>query len=319
LGTVIVFIILVNYKVKAFPIGPDKYFIDLSVGKEKQESLFLYGRDDLNAPVTVFLYPAEMQKLGEDNDRKFSIPSSNDKASIANWIRLNKTEVTIKPGETIEVKWTIAPSGLAKCGTNLGAIIVSDKAPDSNNSIQSVEVSITSQVVSQIHLNIIADEKGNCINNGTTLRLVQFNLVKSWPIFTMDEAVKFETKLENYGDYMAIDPEGYISLVGINQKNNLPFNQEQLDIYPNTIRRFETIYTTNFPVEGNFFQKLLYEIRNFKIGKYEAKLGVSKNVQPAIQASVTYWVFPWRTILLALVILWIFSIIIIWKNKRKRY
>ena len=38
----------------ALPIGPDKYFIDLTYGETVSETLYLYGRQEMTAPETLY-------------------------------------------------------------------------------------------------------------------------------------------------------------------------------------------------------------------------------------------------------------------------
>jgi len=300
----------------ALPIGPDKYFLDMKYGQTFNETLYLYGRQEMTSSETLYLYVVTMEKVGEQHDRKFYFPDENDSTEVANWITLPYDKVTVAPGETVEVNWSITFKGSANCGTNLAAIMVADSEIGVENKADINELSIGSQIMSQIHVNVLSDSNGECTNLSNHLNLITFNLKKKFPVFIMDNNIDFITKIENTGNLIARSPKGYIEIDGYNQDTNIPFNDLDYDVYPHTTRKFDdTLVDENFPNNANFFKKLLYEIRNLRIGKYTAELGISKNVQPAITASLTYWVIPWRIILTIIIIILLIVARIVLKKK----
>lgn len=299
---------------KAIPIGPDKYFLELNGQDTEEKSLFIYGRENLENVQRVFLYTVGMKKVGEANNRDFYKVDPNDMTQVANWIDLEKTEVLLKKGDVIEVKWKISKKGDAQCGTNLAAIVAAT-AP-LNNIVDGTQVNIKNEVISQVHVDILTDSNGQACDISTSKsKLIEFKVNNYWNIFGY-QAVPFLTRIENTSSYIVREPKGFIEIYQGGKKiESIPFNSEGLDIYPKTIRKFDNDWTDkDFPKDGNYFEQLWYEINHFKIGKYEAKLGVTKNISPQIVSTADFWIIPWRTILAVIVI--ILFILLIYSIRR---
>lgn len=299
---------------KAVPIGPDKYFFDLKENEVKEEILYIYGRENLANVQRVFLYTVGMRKTGEENARSFFKVDPYDESEVANWIQLEKSEVFLKQGDVLKINWTIKRSDKATCGTNLAAIVAATAPLD--NIVDGNQVNFKNEVVSQVHVNINRVNGNDCDKNINSGRLIEFKVNKFWNIFDHQD-VPFITRIENDGNYILRQPKGYIEIFQYNKKlDTLDFNENGLDIYPKTIRRFDNNWTDpNFPKNGNFFEQLGYEITHFKLGKFEARLGVTKNISPQIVATTDFWIFPWRTLLMILIIITVF---ILYRYIRKR-
>lgn len=298
----------------AVPLGPDKYFFDLKEGEERTEELKIYGKENLSDSQKVYIYVLGMRKTGEENDREFYTVDKNDKAEVANWIDLGFAEAKLNAGETVILPWKIKKSGSAKCGTNLAAIVVAT-SPESNT-VEGAKVSIKNEVVSQVHVNI-DQVNGQPCENKAKLNLLDFRVKNKKSLFFMPN-VPLETRIKNDGDIIGRSPRGFIEIKGYGEKSNIPFNEEGLDIYSGTTRKFDNVWADeNYPKNGNFFKKAFYELTHLRIGKYTATLGVSKNANPQIIASTSFWVIPWRLLLILLVLLLIVTALII-NNFRSR-
>jgi hypothetical protein len=286
--------------VRAIPLSPDKYFFDLKEGVVENKELLIYGKENLTAATKVYIYTLGMRKVGEENDREFYSVNKNDASEVANWVTLGFTELNVKPGSTTTLPWSIKKRGDAKCGTNLAVIVVST-SPESLPTDTSV-IGIKNEVVSQIHVNLDQNNGAKCANNRSHLTLEEFKITNDEKIF-WGPSVPFLTRLKNDGNIITRQPEGFIEIFGYGSKVSIPFNPDMLDIYPETIRRFDNVWLDpNYPKDGGFFKKLAYEATHLRIGKYEARLGVTKNANPQIIATVTFWIIPWRLLLVILII-----------------
>ncbi len=309
-------------KTYAVPISPDKYFINIHPGETKTEELIIMGRKEMTGPVTLYLRPVGMKKVGEAHDRSFYMPDPNDQSEPANWVHLSQTTVTIHPGETLRVKWSITPSDVAQCGTNLAAILISTKDYNENNKKKSpTEVELNKEVASQIHVTI--NTNGKC-NNKIHLQLLDFKVIKqkilglvSLPIYNYNNA-QFETRVANDGNLIARSPMGFITIQGPNiKKVQVPLNPDHYDIYPQTTRKFITTWhDENYPDAGGFFKKLFYEITHWRFGRYSATLGITKNTDTNIITTVTFLIIPWRPFLTILVL--IAGLFVYFKVKNKQ-
>jgi hypothetical protein len=262
----------------------------------------------------LFLYVLGMRKVGEENDREFYKPNPADPTEPANWITLEITEADIGPGEDVILNWSISPSEQAKCGTNMAAIVVSPSVIDDTVATDEAIASMKEEVVSQVHVDVSKLATiDNCPKVGSALDVIDFKVEKYIPLFNYDN-VKLLTRLENSGNLIAQSPKGYITIKGFNvdrEDGTIDFNEENLDVYPNTVRRFNDLWVDpDYPSDGNILSQFVYEMTHLRIGKYTAELGIIKNVDPDIIVTTSFWVFPWKlAVLLAVIILIIIAYI----------
>ncbi|MBD3363124.1 hypothetical protein GF362_05370 [Candidatus Dojkabacteria bacterium] len=296
----IFYLFLLITKTYALPIGPDKYYIDGILGETVEKELTIYGKQDLDQEQKLYISAVGMEKIGEEHERTFYYPDPNDMSEPANWITINKTEGIIRPGDTIVVPWRITiPESVGECGTSLAAIMVSNKPTEDQQKTSKIDVA--KEIISQIHINLPSQEGENCEE---ILSVFDFYVNKKsilgFKIFNYDN-VPFVTKLENNGKKLVKAPKGYIEIFGIGDRESVPFNDAELDVYPESTRKFENTWLDEeYPHDGNFFNKLGYELTHLKIGRYKARLGITKNVETQIIAHDTFWIIPWRIVLFIL-------------------
>ncbi len=303
-------------KVSAATISPDKYYLDASVTSTTNHELKVYGDPRLVGSEHLYIYPFGMKKIGEENDREFYLPSVDELSEPANWIDVKIKEIDIKSGDIIKIPWSLTPSNLATCGTNIAAILVSS-TPQSEALNQSA-VGIHNHVVAQIHIDINKTEKSYCEDSKVNLDLLDFYIDSNFHIFNYDN-IPFITRIKNNGDIIAQKPKGFIEIFGFGPKITIPFNDEDLDIYPNSIRKFKNTWIDkDYPANGTFFEQLIYEIAHFRFGQYEAKLGITKNVNTAIVDTETFWIIPWKIVLIVGIILFIFWILLSINRRKQR-
>jgi len=300
----------------AVPISPDKYYLDVSYGMELDNMLLIMGREELAGAITLYLTPVGMKKYGEEHEREFYIADPENPAEPANWVTLSATSIEIGSGQEVRVPWTMTPSKYVGCGTNLAAIMVSD-TPTVDSAEDGI-VTVRREIISQIHLNVLATDQGACLDNKVDLNLREFFVDKKIPVFNYDD-IPFVTRIENEGNLISRSPQGFIDILGFGDKITVPFNEEKLDIYPQTVRKFDNMWTdSEYPDNGNFGDKLLYEISHLRIGRYEARFGVTKNADPAIVSSAYFWVIPWRVLLVVGGVIVVFVTYKLAKRKKSR-
>jgi len=298
------------HKANAVAISPGIYYVKSNgIGRTLHDELIIFGKTEYTESFKVYLYTVNMEFIGEDGDRTFSTPTAEDLSEPGNWIELSQSEVTVVPGQDTKIPWKITPTAEAKCGTNHAAIIVASNPRESEE--EGAKVSISSEVVAQVNIDIGTNHHQDCADNEVNLSLVEFIVNKRFPIFNYDQ-VPFLTKLENKGNLILTAPGGYIEIFGLGEKITISFNPENLNVYPETVRKFDDMWTDEeYPREGSFWDKFFYELMHLRIGKYSAQLGVTKNVDSQIVATDTFWIIPWRVILVLLVIIlglaWFFS------------
>lgn len=310
-------------KLSAAVISPDKFYIDINPNQELNFELKVIADALQPNPIDLYIYPMGMTKLGEEDDRDFFIPNLNDQAEPANWITLKIDKINLSAGQIISIPFSLKPSAISRCGTNLASIFISSSprselSSQSNTEAEGSQVGIKSSIVSQLHINVSEKTKEYCNEVATRLELIDFKVDSTFPIFNYHN-IPFVTRIKNTGNLLSQNPKGYIELFGIGPKITIPFNQEGLDIYPETTRKFSNTWIDeNYPTSGNFFEELFYEISHFRFGQYEARLGVTFNVSPKIISTVNVWIIPWRIITILLIIVSIAVIFFIRDRKRSK-
>lgn len=292
----------------AVPVSPDKYFVDINDSSVVTNELKIYGKQDQEDTKTVYISVLGMSKVGEGDERSFFNVDSSLQEELAAHIALDQTEVELAPGATVVVNWTLTPNPEIKCGTNLAAIVVTETPVELTDNGESA-VSFESEVISQVHANVNV-RNGNTCENAATLTLDSFGIDQGASVFNHGD-VPFTTRLENTGNLIARGPVGFIEVFGFGDKVTLPFNPTELDVYPGTFRTFENQWLDEeYPSDGNVFSQFVYELTHLRIGRYEARVGITKNVEPEqIVASVSFWVLPWKIIFVLLLIVAIIAVL----------
>ncbi len=311
-----------NFTTKAAIISPDKYYIDIKPGEAKDFELKVLADARQPNPVKLYVYAMSMAKTGEEDDRDFQNPNFNDDAEAANWIKLGVDTVTIEAGDIVSIPFSVEVSQIARCGTNLAAIFVSTSSRNSfENEVGTEgdsEVGIKNSIVSQLHINVDENSKEYCEEVKTKLDLLDFKVDSILPVYNYDH-ISFVTRIKNEGNLLSQSPKGYIELFGTGSKITIPFNDEELDIYPGTTRKFtNTWIDPEYPVNGSFIEQFIYEVSHFRFGQYEARLGVTFNVSPKIVSSVYVWIIPWKIVTVIALILVIASLVIIRDRNKSR-
>ncbi len=313
-------------KVHAVPIGPTEYFINIENKDPIQKNLKIYTRPTQEPGTVVYIRPVGMKKVGEKNERHFYIPDIYDMTEPANWIYIpeNQREIELIPGKTSIIEWELKPNKYMGCGTNIAAIMISDKPLFEQENTN--QINLNKQIAIQIHANVLNKiNTEDCPENKVDLELKEFTVKNPNNKLLTLKKIEFTTRIENKGNLLANTPQGFITVTGVGDKLTIPFNTtadgDGLNIYPNTTQNFNNKWIDNqYPEKKGFFQKLIYEISNLRIGKYEAKLGVTKNAQPHIIATRTFWIIPWRVIIatVGLIVILYLPIIITTKLKKKK-
>jgi hypothetical protein len=287
----ILFFLSLTHTINAIPIGPDKYYINPTNQNELEQILYIYGREDLSTEQDLYFSVVGMRKIGDEHEREFYRPNPNDESETANWINLGITQARILPGETITIPWTLDIGDYSGCGTKLAGIMISN-SPEAEFERETA-IQIQKEIISQIHIDIPGTNNEECL---TLLEANKFGVDRFFKIFNYHN-IPFKTVISNSGNYLSQSPKGFIEIFGLGDKITIEFNNENLDIYPGSERKFQNIWIDpEYPEDGSFFEKLIYETTHLRIGRYEARLGITKNVEQSIVAYDHFWIIPWRVV-----------------------
>jgi hypothetical protein len=208
----------------------------------------------------------------------------NKKYSAASWILVTPTTFTLKPQEKQIINYYVRVPKDGKPGGHYAAIVYSPVTKVQGGQSGGI---ISTQIGSLFYLTVNGPIKEQAVVSKFFANAFQ----EYGP-------VKILTQVKNLGD-LHIKPEGKIKISGL--FNNNSYDLPQGNIFPETARDYEN--TTG--------QWLM-------IGRYKAELmatyGVNNNLPLA--ASAYFWVFPWRIVLV--IILVIIATILGYKYYKKR-
>ncbi len=299
--------IFLSFNVKAAIISPDKYYLDIQNSNLEYQKLVIYSTPNQEKPITYKVKTIGIKKVGENNDRAFYEADTNDEQEASNWIKIIDSEVTVNPGDTIEVRWGLIVPSTFNCETKLAGIAVSEVESGAEKN-SGTNVSIGNEVISQVHINTLQNNSSECAYY-ENLILQEFNTTQSIPIYNYDN-IEFNTLIENKSDYLSRNIKGYIEIIGFGEKEVIEFNDTNLDIYPHSYRSFINKWIDKDYPQGDFIQETIYELTHLKIGMYTARLGITKNIEKPIISSKTIIILPIRVIVLCITLLLIVLYII---------
>ncbi len=231
---------------------------------------------------------------GESGEPKY-IPIE-EKNSYLNWFKLSSDALVLKSHQVVMVPFTVEVPKNATPGGYYAVVFWQTDAslPGAQNTI-----GVASRVGTLILLKVkgTVDEKGELLDFKT---IPQKNIFWSLPI-------KFYIRFQNLGN-VHLKPVGEITLTNFfGQKKSLPVNGQNGNILPQSTRRFEIVWGDN--LTGNwlidFYNGLKQEIKDLPAGKYQAKLFLSygTGTQTNIEKDFSFWVIPYRLIVLLIIII----------------
>jgi hypothetical protein len=222
------------------------------------------------------------------------------------WVHLGVESLALKPGEKAIVPVEINVPRTASVGGYYLAAIWSTIADPAKKDSQ---VKITSRVGSLILLKV-----NGAVKEG--LKVVNFSLGnnRSW---YSGLPVDFNLKMENNGNVHE-KPSGFLEIKDIFGRitDSVPFNQDQKNILPQSERIFVASWGDNHKV--GFWASLVNEVKNFKIGKYSARIDLEygDNQTTVSSPEIHFWIIPLHILFVIGVILIIFLVLKLAKRKK---
>jgi len=199
----------------------------------------------------------------------------NTTYSLAKWISFTNEKITIEPGESAAFNFVISVPADAEPGGHYGAILFSTEPVQ----IQGSGAGLVSQVGSLILVRVSGNVKESA-------KIKEFKSDKG----SYDRAdVQFTTLVENTGN-VHIQPKGTIEIKNLFGSTiaTADVNSLSANVLPDSSRKFSSVWKDP----------------GFKFGYYTASLTLTFG-DPAqtISAQTTFWIVPWKTLLVALLIL----------------
>lgn len=260
--------------------------------------------NDEGTEKTFFATVESFRARGERGEPEFF--QTTDETQLATWINLEETSITLKPREKKEIKYTVRVPGKASAGGHYAAVFWASSAPKPTGV---AGVGVVTKIGSLLLVRISGEIKEE-------MKLIDFSTPQK---FYNHLPVEFIIGFENTGN-VHLKPSGEIKIepliLGIG-KGEVTVNEGGGNVLPKSIRRFESIWIKKAIPKSRaenafsrFFEKLQNEWNNFALGYFKAHLFVllGQTSPQIVERSLSFLVFPWRVILIALII----AVIIIW-------
>lgn len=260
----------------------------------------------------------------DSGDPKLSDPSVED--DYLQWISFSPTQLTLKPLEWGKATMTISIPKTAAYGYYFA--VTWGRLQDKSTATPAA-ASLIGSVAQLVLLEVPAPG---------THRELSVDFFKSDRLWYEFLPATFTVKLKNIGNIHAV-PFGNIFITDSNNRGagSLRVNAEKGNILPASSRLFTASWDKGFPVyktkeangkvilnsQGKAEQQLVWNVENaewWRFGKYKASLVMAYNrngVDVPLLADTSFWIIPWRLILLAISIPLLPAIIVYMVMKRK--
>ncbi len=246
--------------------------------------------------ITVYADVMNFASNGESGQPKF-LPLDRAESggqTLADWVRLEKTELVIPAEQTMEVPFRIVVPGDAPPGGHFAAVMIGTKSLDTGGGQTAVE---TSQVVTSL---IFLRVTGNIIEDGVIREFRGAQRLVEKP------AMDFDLRFQNKGN-VHILPQGEIKIFNMwgEERGVIPVNRYTLfgNVLPGSVRNYSFSWSGEWSLAD--------------IGRYTAvaTLAYGQDGRQFATSETSFWVLPWKIALLVLGLLTAFVLFMTWAIK----
>jgi len=283
---------------RALSVSPSKFILSADPGEVLEQKMTI--RNTLGEAASYYA-DFEIFTTGSQGDPVFL----GQKTGLASWLEAIPSEALLEAGEAATIQIKISVPEDAEPGGHYAAIFWGSAPPSRVGG----GVGIVARVASLVLLDVSGDviEAVNLTNFGVSKKL------------SNHLPVSFGYSLENKGTVHA-QPAGEVVIKNFWGKTitTLKVNPRGYNVLPGTSRNLPTadwLPEGGVPkIEGQgFLSDLARERAGFALGYYRALLNLEygRGEIKTLQASVGFWVFPWRLIVVSLLILAVIILIIV--------
>lgn len=270
------------------------YNFEIDPGGTAQEIVKI--RNVSNSIQTFYPEIFDFKALNETGTPQFILnqEAENYTYSLASWVKISTEGITLKPNESAALNFTINVPKNAEPGGRYAGILFGTSPPQTSGT----QIAISNKVGSLILVRVSGDAK-----ESATLK--EFSTESN---FYEYPPVDFVVRVENTGNVHVI-PKGTIEIKNLfgSVVATADVNSKNGSVLPESIRRFDK-ETDN----------LTWKPEGLTIGRYTANLSLSYGQGPGKQivGSLTFWIIPWKLLLVALLALIIIILVLIWLVKK---
>jgi len=247
---------------------------------------------------TQTFYPEvfDFKPIGETGAPQFILnkESENYTYSLASWIKVSKEAMTLKPNESTAINFTISVPKGAEPGGRYAGILFGTSPPQTSGT----QIAISNKVGSLILVRVSGAAK-------EAASLEEYSTPNSFYEYL---PAAFLVRVKNSGNVHVV-PKGTIEIKNIFGQTvaTLDVNEKNGNVLPDSIRKFD---------KDN--DGLVWGPSGLTIGYFTANLLLTygEGTSKQITGSLSFWVLPWKLLLIVLLALVIILLLIVWLIKR---
>jgi hypothetical protein len=285
---IITAIFIFGHSAQAMTVSPVLYDYEVEPGGSRQGSIAL--SNDGNRPELFALEANNFVPFGEDGAQQYV--EEETPTGLASWMTFDRPSILLQPGETAAFPFVVTVPKDAEPGGHYASIFFS-RVPDAT---EGSGVGVGGAIGVLVLVNVTGDVHEEA-------RIESF--VVRGPRIHHRLPVYFDTRIRNLGS-VHFRPRGELVIRNVFGRvvSRSSVNPKNSAVLPNSIRRVETAWaraTEEGP--GGFFAEIKNEWKHFAIGPYTASVSMvyGSKAWQLEGAEVSFWVIPWRLILVAFV------------------
>ncbi len=246
---------------------------------------------------TYYVEPLRFVPIGEEGRQEYINPK-DDVTGLSNWFDFSQDSYEVEARSVLEVDYTLSAPLDAEPGGHYAAVFFSLEPPNTDEEFVGSRIASKTGVLFLIRVAGDITEQA-AIESFTTDKKVYSHL-----------PANFNIRIKNTGN-VHFRPKGAIEIKNIfgSVSAKVPANPSNSAVLPNSIRKVRTWWAKSSELAvGGFMAGLTNEWRNFGLGRYTGTLYVSYGTQGGTldNAQVSFWVIPWRMILVLIILLIVF-------------
>lgn len=272
---------------QALAVSPVLYDYEIAPGTSKQGTIMLVN--DTERQSTFSLEVKNFVALGEDGAQEYL--DEETPTDLASWISVDQPTINLGPGESGQFPFIINVPKDAEPGGHYASVFFYRKPAASAGTGVGVAEKIGVLILVSIPGNVREDAR---IESFT----IQGSNVRSHlPVY-------FDLRLRNLGS-VHFRPRGSLVIRNVFGRvvQRVSANPKNAAVLPNSVRRVESVWanTLDTSSERGFWEDVKNEWRNFAFGRYRAtaEIAYGSQANQLVSSSVTFWVIPWRLLLIA--------------------
>lgn len=293
-----------SQEVEAYLISPVLIDKEYEAGQVYTGTFKVFFRGEDND--VLYLYTDSLD-FEDVSSSQFSPKLDPNENTLANWITFDRESVSKPEGDLddgenyTEVGYTITVPNDAPPKGHYAVIVVAETPEEGSG--ESSQVSVGIELALQLYAIVPGEEEYDA-------SLEYFKIKDDQKLFG-HLPTEFETLFRNDGNVHII-PRGNIEIFKKGEKEaTIALNPSQKRVFPGKSRLYENIWSeegieemedgeeimkTKEDLPETFFEHVIYEAKNFRFGKYTARLQGHHGPQPPYDKSVEFWVIPWHLI-----------------------